>query len=78
MEKENIKNNKQLIDSSMKNPDSNADFDIRKLMNYDLIKRSLIRYPTELALFEITCILINNNLKISYEKDKNLNKILSK
>ena len=52
-------------------PDQDLDFDIRNLMNYDLIKKSLINNPTELCLFEVTCILINNNLKNSYEKDNN-------
>jgi hypothetical protein len=47
---------------SPKNPD-NAEFDIRNLMNYDLIRRALLPHPTELCLFEVTCILINNNLK---------------
>ena len=48
---------------SPKKSDNNADFDIRNLMNYDLIRRSLAKHPTELCLFEVTCILINNNLK---------------
>tara|TARA_B110000902_G_scaffold190553_1_gene215771 strand:- start:800 stop:1021 length:222 start_codon:yes stop_codon:yes gene_type:complete len=63
--------NKNIIDSSPKKSDNNADFDIRNLMNYDLIRRSLAKHPTELCLFEVTCILINNNLKNSYEKDNN-------
>jgi hypothetical protein len=63
--------NKNIIDSSLTNSDSNAQFDIRNLMNYDLIRRSLAKHPTELCLFEVTCILINNNLKNSYEKDNN-------
>jgi len=67
--------NKNIIDSSLTNSDSNAEFDIRNFMNYDLIKRALLQHPTELALFEVTCILINNNLKNSYEKE-NLNKNL--
>ena len=67
MEKDNNNNNK-LIDSSLTNSDSNAAFDIRNLMNYDLIRRALLQHPTELCLFEVTCILINNNLKNSYEK----------
>ena len=70
----NSQNNKNIIDSSLTNSDNNAEFDIRNLMNYDLIKRSLIRYPTELALFEITCILINNSLQNSSNNDKNLGK----
>jgi len=53
-------------------PDQDLDFDIRILMNCDLIRRALLPHPTELCLFEVTCILINNNLKNSYEKDNNL------
>jgi hypothetical protein len=64
---------KNIIDSSLTISDNNAEFDIRNLMNYDLIKRSLIRYPTELALFEISCILINNSLQNSYNNDNNDN-----
>jgi hypothetical protein len=48
----------------------NAEFDIRNLMNYDLIRRSLAKHPTELCLFEVTCILINNNLKNNNLKDE--------
>ena len=48
----------------------NAEFDIRNLMNYDLIRRSLAKHPTELCLFEVTCILINNNLKDNNLKEK--------
>jgi len=58
--------NKNIIDSSLTNSDSNAEFDIRNLMNYDLIRRALLQHPTELCLFEVTCILINNNLKNDY------------
>ena len=65
---------KNIIDSSLTNSDNNAEFDIRNLMNYDLIKRSLIRYPTELSLLEITCILINKTLR----NDSNNDNILSK
>ncbi len=41
-------------------------FDIRNFMNYIEIKKLLINHPTELALFEIVCILINNKIKIKY------------
>jgi len=71
----NNNNNKNIIDSSLTNSDSNAEFDIRNFMNYDLIRRALLPHPTELCLFEVTCILINNNLKNSYEKDKRNDKI---
>ena len=54
---------------SPKNPD-NAEFDIRNLMNYDLIRRALLPHPTELCLFEVTCILINNNLINNNLKEK--------
>lgn len=37
-------------------------FDIREHMDYDIIKKMLINLPTELALFEIICILINNKV----------------
>ena len=68
MEEKNSEKNpekNQLIDSSLTNSDKDQNFDIRNLMNYDLIRRSLIQYPTELALFEITCILINDRIKES-------------
>ena len=38
------------------------EIDIRKYMNYSEIKKKLINNPTELCLFEIVCILINNKL----------------
>ena len=60
---ENKSDKNQFIDSSLTNSDKDQNFDIRNLMNYDLIRRSLISYPTELALFEITCILINEKIK---------------
>jgi hypothetical protein len=37
-------------------------FDIRNYMDYIKIKKLLINDPTELALFEIVCILINNKI----------------
>ena len=38
-------------------------FDIRNFMNYIKIKNLLINDQTELALFEIVCILINNKIR---------------
>ena len=55
--------NIDLIDSSISNTDNNQKFDIRNLMNYDLIRKELLNFPTELCLFEVTCILINNNVE---------------
>ena len=55
--------NIDLIDSSISNTDNNQKFDIRNLMNYDLIRKELLKFPTELCLFEVTCILINNNVE---------------
>jgi hypothetical protein len=46
------------------------DYDIRKYMEYERIRRSLIDYPTELALFEISCILINNKIQQKNINDK--------
>ena len=34
------------------------EFDIRKYMKYDIICQLLIQNPTELALLEITCIIL--------------------
>ena len=42
-------------------------FDIRTYMNFDSIRTLLIQNPTELALLEITCIMINNNIIKKYE-----------
>ena len=39
---------------------SNDLVDIKEYMNSELIRRLLIHHPTELSLFEITCILLNN------------------
>jgi hypothetical protein len=58
MESENIKSEKVPI----------IDFDIREYMDYQRIRSMLIHYPTELSLFEISCILINNKIK-----EKNIN-----
>ena len=42
-------------------------FDIRNYMNFDTIRTLLIQNPTELALLEITCIMINNNIIKKYD-----------
>lgn len=49
-----------IIDEALDEYKSN--FDIREYMNYQEIKKILINNPTELSLFEVTCILINNNI----------------
>lgn len=61
---EHRRNVTRLYDSSI-SIDSHEDpneFDIRNYMNYDMIKRMLISHPTELSLFEITCILVNTKI----------------
>ena len=60
-----ISSNNSSILSTMS---SDEYFDIRNYMNYDIIKQLLIQNPTELALLEITCIMINNNIKKKYDK----------
>jgi len=56
----------RLIDSDnssiLSNISSEEPFDIRNYMNYDIIRKLLVENPTELALLEITCIMINNNI----------------
>tara|TARA_B110000285_G_C14667267_1_gene398730 strand:- start:132 stop:311 length:180 start_codon:yes stop_codon:yes gene_type:complete len=47
-------------------------FDIRNFMDYEEIKKILITKPTELCLFEVTCILINNVMKDYYKDNKKL------
>ena len=47
------------------------EFDIRKYMKYDIICQLLIQNPTELALLEITCIMINNNIIKNYITEGN-------
>jgi|TARA_B110000967_G_C18544966_1_gene392506 hypothetical protein len=47
------------------------EFDIRKYMKYDIIRQLLIQNPTELALLEITCIMINNNIIKKYITEEN-------
>ena len=49
--------------SILTNSDSDEPFDIRSYMNYDIIQQLLLKNPTEMALLEITCIMINNNIK---------------
>ena len=45
-------------------------------MDYDTIKKMLITKPTELCLFEITCILINNAMKDYYKINKTLSNFI--
>ena len=47
-----------------------TNFDIRELMDYDSIKNILINQPTELCLFEISCILINNKINEQIKNKK--------
>ena len=47
-------------------------FDIRNFMDYGEIQKILIKKPTELCLFEITCILINNAMKDYHKENKKL------
>ena len=62
MDNENTDNkNNQLIDSNLTNSDSNAEFDIRNLMNYDLIRRSNISY------YDTYYSLNTNNLGLIYD-----------
>ena len=53
---------KNVFTSDMSINSTDTNFDIRNYMNYDIIKKVLINNPTELALFEIVCIIINNKL----------------
>ena len=48
--------------TSIESNEESSPFDIRNFMNYDMIKRMLVGHPTELSLFEITCILINTKI----------------
>ena len=63
---------KNFFDSttSVDSVEDSTKFDIRNYMNYDMIKRMLISHPTELSLFEITCILVNT--KINDKKQKHI------
>ena len=45
--------------------ENNKNFDIREYMNFHEIRLKLINYPTELSLFELTCILINKAINFS-------------
>ena len=47
---------------SIDSNEESSPFDIRNFMNYDMIQRMLVSHPTELSLFEITCILINTKI----------------
>ena len=53
---------KNVFTSDMSINSTDTNIDIRNYMNYDIIKKVLINNPTELALFEIVCIIINNKL----------------
>ena len=53
---------KNVFTSDMSINSIDTNIDIRNYMNYDIIKKVLINNPTELALFEIVCIIINNKL----------------
>jgi hypothetical protein len=56
--------------SILRNMSSGEPFDIRNYMNYDIIRKLLVENPTELALLEITCIMINNNIIKKYTIDE--------
>jgi hypothetical protein len=56
--------------SILSNMSSGEPFDIRNYMNYDIIRKLLVENPTELALLEITCIMINNNIIKKYTIDE--------
>ena len=49
---------------------NSKEFDIRDFMNYDLIRGFLMQYPTELSLFEVSCILINNRVRESLNDEE--------
>ena len=49
--------------SSLLSSSGNNDiFDIRNLMNYDIIKKILVEHPLQGSLFEISCIIINDHI----------------
>jgi len=52
--------------------DENKSFDIKIFMNYSKIMSELINHPTEMSLFEITCILINNKINEKKKNDEDL------
>jgi len=64
----------RLIDSDnssiLSNISSEEPFDIRNYMNYDIIRKLLVENPTELALLEIACIMINNNFIKKYTTEE--------
>jgi hypothetical protein len=64
----------RLIDSDnssiLSNISSEEPFDIRNYMNYDIIRKLLVENPTELALLEIACIMINNNIIKKYTTEE--------
>lgn len=69
---ESGKNSQRLFDSQssiLSSINSDEPFDIRNYMNYDIIQKLLVQNPTELALLEITCIMINNNIIKKYDKE---------
>ena len=48
--------------SSLLSSQNDEPFDIRNLMNYDIIRKSLVEQPLQGSLFEVTCILINDHI----------------
>lgn len=55
--------------------DKNNSFDIKNYMDYPKIIGELINHPTEMSLFEVTCILINNKINEKKKNDKDLLKL---
>jgi hypothetical protein len=56
----------------MEEINQNPPFNIRDFMDYEEIIQSLINHPTELSLFEVTCILINNKMNEKKTINNNL------
>jgi hypothetical protein len=52
-----------IIDETLDEYKKQESFDIREYMDHDKIRRLLINHPSELSLFEVTCILINDKIK---------------
>lgn len=48
--------------SSLLSSQNDEPFDIRNLMNYDIIRKILTEHPLQGSLFEVTCILINDHI----------------
>ena len=48
--------------SSLLSSQNDEPFDIRNLMNYDIIRKILVEHPLQGSLFEVTCILINDHI----------------